>query len=42
MGNPIFAKRVELMGTEAAFGFGSRILTVEAEGERVAKGETDP
>jgi aspartate/methionine/tyrosine aminotransferase len=37
MGNPIFAKRVELMGTEAAFGFGSRILTVEAEGERVIR-----
>ncbi len=37
MGNPIFAKRVELMGTEAAFGFGSRILEVEAEGERVIR-----
>ena len=26
---PVFAKRVQLMGTEAAFGFGSRILEVE-------------
>ncbi len=34
---PVFAKRVELMGTEAAFGFGSRILEVEAEGERVIR-----
>ncbi len=25
----VFAKRVQLMGTEAAFGFGSRILDVE-------------
>ncbi len=34
---PVFAARVELMGTEAAFGFGSRILEVEAEGERVIR-----
>jgi len=34
---PVFARRVELMGTEAAFGFGSRILEVEAEGERVIR-----
>ena len=33
----VFAKRVELMGTEAAFGFGSRILEVEAQGERVIR-----
>ena len=33
----VFARRVELMGTEAAFGFGSRILEVEAEGERVIR-----
>ena len=32
----LFARRVRLMGTEAAFGFGSRILEVEkADGERV-------
>ncbi len=34
---PVFARRVELMGTEAAFGFGSRILEVEAKGERVIR-----
>ena len=34
---PVFASRVELMGTEAAFGFGSRILEVEAKGERVIR-----
>jgi aspartate/methionine/tyrosine aminotransferase len=34
---PVFARRVELMGTEAAFGFGSRILEVEAQGERVIR-----
>ena len=34
---PIFARRVELMGTEAAFGFGSRIVDVEADGERVIR-----
>ena len=34
---PVFARRVELMGTEAAFGFGSRILEVESEGERVIR-----
>lgn len=33
----VFAKRVELMGTEAAFGFGSRILEVEAQGEPVIR-----
>jgi len=34
----VFAKRVKLMGTEAAFGFGSRILEVEkADGERVIR-----
>jgi aspartate/methionine/tyrosine aminotransferase len=34
----IFANRVKLMGTEAAFGFGSRILDVEkADGERVIR-----
>lgn len=34
----IFANRVKLMGTEAAFGFGSRILEVEkADGERVIR-----
>ena len=33
----VFAKRVELMGTEAAFGFGSRILEVEADGEAVIR-----
>ena len=33
----VFARRVELMGTEAAFGFGSRILEVEADGERVIR-----
>ena len=33
----VFANRVELMGTEAAFGFGSRILQVEADGERVIR-----
>ncbi len=34
----IFAKRVKLMGTEAAFGFGSRILQVEkADQERVIR-----
>ena len=33
----VFARRVELMGTEAAFGFGSRILEVEAKGERVIR-----
>lgn len=34
----VFAKRVELMGTEAAFGFGSRILEVEqADGTRVIR-----
>ena len=34
---PVFARRVGLMGTEAAFGFGSRILEVEANGERVIR-----
>ena len=34
---PVFARRVELMGTEAAFGFGTRILEVEAKGERVIR-----
>ena len=34
---PVFARRVELMGTEAAFGFGSRILEVESQGERVIR-----
>ena len=34
---PVFAERVKLMGTEAAFGFGSRIVAVEAEGERVIR-----
>ncbi|MBT8047738.1 MAG: aminotransferase class I/II-fold pyridoxal phosphate-dependent enzyme [Xanthomonadales bacterium] len=35
---PIFANRVQLMGTEAAFGFGSRILEVEqAAQERVIR-----
>ena len=33
----VFAKRVELMGTEAAFGFGSRIVEVEQQGERVIR-----
>jgi aspartate/methionine/tyrosine aminotransferase len=34
----IFAKRVQLMGTEAAFGFGSRILEVEkTDGKRVIR-----
>jgi len=34
----VFAKRVQLMGTEAAFGFGSRILEVEkAHRERVIR-----
>jgi len=34
----IFANRVKLMGTEAAFGFGSRILDVEkADGKRVIR-----
>jgi aspartate aminotransferase len=34
----IFAKRVQLMGTEAAFGFGSRILEVEkADGKKVIR-----
>ncbi len=34
----IFAKRVQLMGTEAAFGFGSRILEVEkTDQERVIR-----
>jgi aspartate aminotransferase len=34
----VFAERVELMGTEAAFGFGSRIIAVEeADGERVIR-----
>lgn len=34
----LFANRVKLMGTEAAFGFGSRILDVErADGERVIR-----
>lgn len=34
----VFAERVKLMGTEAAFGFGSRILEVErADGERVIR-----
>jgi len=34
----VFAKRVQLMGTEAAFGFGSRILEVEkAHQERVIR-----
>ncbi|NNF60696.1 MAG: aminotransferase class I/II-fold pyridoxal phosphate-dependent enzyme [Gammaproteobacteria bacterium] len=36
-GKPVFARRVELMGTEAAFGFGARIAAVEAEGERVIR-----
>ncbi|MCJ7815777.1 MAG: pyridoxal phosphate-dependent aminotransferase, partial [Xanthomonadales bacterium] len=35
---PVFAKRVQLMGTEAAFGFGSRILKVEkADQQRVIR-----
>jgi aspartate/methionine/tyrosine aminotransferase len=35
---PVFAKRVQLMGTEAAFGFGSRILEVEkADQEKVIR-----
>ena len=35
---PLFANRVKLMGTEAAFGFGSRIVDVEkADGERVIR-----
>ncbi len=34
---PVFARRVELMGTEAAFGFGTRIAAVEAEGGRVIR-----
>jgi aspartate/methionine/tyrosine aminotransferase len=34
----LFAKRVQLIGTEAAFGFGSRILEVEkVDGERVIR-----
>ncbi len=33
----VFAKRVELMGTEAAFGFGSRIVEVEADGQQVIR-----
>ena len=34
----VFANRVKLMGTEAAFGFGSRILEVEkSDGERVIR-----
>lgn len=34
----IFANRVKLMGTEAAFGFGSRILDVEkADGKRIIR-----
>jgi aspartate/methionine/tyrosine aminotransferase len=34
----VFAKRVQLMGTEAAFGFGSRILEVEkTDNERVIR-----
>ena len=34
----VFARRVELMGTEAAFGFGSRIVDVESQdGERVIR-----
>lgn len=34
----VFAERVKLMGTEAAFGFGSRILDVErADGARVIR-----
>jgi aspartate/methionine/tyrosine aminotransferase len=34
----IFAERVQLMGTEAAFGFGSRILDVEkADGKKVIR-----
>jgi len=33
----VFARRVELMGTEAAFGFGSRILEVEADGQSVIR-----
>jgi aspartate/methionine/tyrosine aminotransferase len=34
----VFAERVKLMGTEAAFGFGSRILNVErADGARVIR-----
>jgi aspartate/methionine/tyrosine aminotransferase len=34
----VFARRVKLMGTEAAFGFGSRILEVErADGKRVIR-----
>ena len=37
-GTAIFANRVKLMGTEAAFGFGSRILEVEkTDGERVIR-----
>jgi aspartate/methionine/tyrosine aminotransferase len=35
---PLFANRVKLMGTEAAFGFGSRILDVEkSDGKRVIR-----
>ena len=34
----LFAERVQLMGTEAAFGFGSRITEVEqADGQRVIR-----
>jgi aspartate aminotransferase len=34
----LFAERVQLMGTEAAFGFGSRIIEVErCDGERVIR-----
>ena len=33
----VFARRVKLIGTEAAFGFGARILEVEADGERVIR-----
>lgn len=36
--SPVFAKRVQLMGTEAAFGFGSRIVNVEkTDQERVIR-----
>jgi aspartate/methionine/tyrosine aminotransferase len=36
--SPLFANRVKLMGTEAAFGFGSRILDVEkSDGKQVIR-----
>ncbi len=34
---PVFADRVKLMGTEAAFGLGSRILEVEKDGRPVIR-----